>query len=147
MGQTGTGILLSQIPNSQALLNIRFTNDSAVRVTNASITAYDRSATGNMPSGITVAMYEVNHTGITQTNNGSGSPGQPTISGAHRWWTWDGSDATGAMSLIDSPGTSGLSPSGSSTVDTRHDFYCAISCSPNSIGSKLFAASVSLEYL
>lgn len=147
LGQTGSGILLKQVPNNQALINARFTYDTAVRVQNASIRAYDRVTSTSMPFGITVAMYNVVHTGTTQTADGSGGPSQPLTSGQHRWWVWDGTNATGAMPLVDSPGTSGLSPSGSNTVDTRHDWYIISSCSPNSIGSKLFGAYLTLEYL
>jgi hypothetical protein len=52
------------------------------------------------------------------------------------------------MPLIASPGTSGLSPSGADTVDVQHDWYVAISGSPDSIGSKTqYGLYVSLEYL
>lgn len=147
LGQTGSGFQLNQIPNQQALINLRFTYDTAVRVQNATIRAYDRVTSTSMPSGITVALYNVVHTGTSQTPDGSGGPNQPLTSGAHRWWVWDGSTATGAMPLVDSPGTSGLSPSGSSTTDTQHDWYVAGSVSPNSIGSKLFGLYATLEYL
>jgi len=147
LGQTGVGILLKQIPNSQALLNARFTYDTAVRVQNASIRAYDRVTSTSMPSGVTVAMYNVVHTGTSQTPDGSGGPSQPLTSGQHRWWIWDAVNSTGAMPLVDSPGTSGLSPSGSNTTDIRHDWYISTSCSPNSIGAKLFGAFLTLEYL
>lgn len=147
LGQSGSGLQLDQIPNQQALINIRFTYDTPVRVQNATIRAYDRVTSTSMPSGITVAMYNVVHTGTSQTPDGSGGPSQPTTSGEHRWWVWDGVTATGAMPLHNSPGTSGLSPSGSNTEDIRHDFFVAASCSPNSIGSKLFGAFFSCEFL
>lgn len=147
LGQSSTGILLNQIPNKQAMVNLRFTNDTAVRVQNAYISAYDRTTVTSMPSGITIALYEVTHTGITQTADGSGCPSQPTISGNHRFWIWDGVNATGSMPLQPSPGTSGLSPSGSLTTDVRHDWFVAASVSPNSISSKLWALYTVMEYL
>lgn len=146
LGQTGSGILLKQIPNNQCT-NIRFTYDTAVRVQNATIRAYDRVTPTSMPTGITVAMYNVVHTGTTQTADGSGGPSQPLTSGQHRWWIFSNGNGTGAMPLVDSPGTSGLSPSGSYTTDTRHDWYVSTSVSPSTIGAKSFGAFVSLEYL
>jgi hypothetical protein len=52
------------------------------------------------------------------------------------------------MSLANSPGMSGLSPDGSGTVSDRHDWFLAISSSPDTIGSKTqYAMWVELEYL
>jgi len=52
------------------------------------------------------------------------------------------------MTLSSSPGTSGLRPSGANTLDARHDWYVAISASPDSIGSKtLYGLYISLEFL
>lgn len=147
LGQTGSGIQLNQIPNQQAMISARFTNDTPVRVQNATLVAYDRVSFSNMPSGLTVALYEVVHTGTSQTPDGSGGPNQPLTSGQHRWWIFDGNTVTGAMPLVPSPGTSGLSPSGSLTTDVQHDFYFAVSCSPNSISSKLWGLGLSCEFL
>lgn len=100
-----------------------------------------------MPSGLTVGLYNVVHTGTSQTPDGSGGPSQPTTSGQHRWWIYDAVNATGAMPLVDSPGTSGLSPSGSLTTDTVHQWFVSVSNSPNSIGSKLWGLFFQCEYL
>jgi hypothetical protein len=40
------------------------------------------------------------------------------------------------MPLVASPGTSGFSPNGVGTIDTQHDWYVALSASPDSVGSK-----------
>lgn len=147
LGQSGSGIKLNQIPNYLATLNVRFTNDLAVRVQNATFRIYDRASPSNPATGVTTAVYEVSHPGSGQTPDGSGGPGTPTSGGQHAWYYFP---ATGAspMAITASPGTEGLRPSGSNTVDTRHDWYFAISSSPDSAGSKTqYGAYVSLEFL
>lgn len=137
VGQTGSGIPLTAIPNYLATLNIRFTNDIAVKTQNAKLIIYDRSSIVNPPSGVTCKVASIIHPDIVQNDNGSGSSTWATPSGS-----------ANALSLAASPGTSGLSPSGPNTVDTQHDWFVAISASPDSIGSKtLFSLYVSLEYL
>lgn len=146
LGQTGTPMALNKIPNAQATLNPRFTNSSPVRVQNATFRTYDRVSIANPATGVTVQVYECVHPDTAQNPNGSGGPGTPTISGNHAWYTmW--ATGTTPMPLTASPGTSGLSPSGSGTVSDRHDWYLAVSVSPDSAGSKLFAGWLALEYL
>jgi hypothetical protein len=147
LGQSGSGLKLNQIPNYLATLNVRFTNDTAVKVQNATFRIYDRVDPTHPATGVTTAVYEVNHQGSGQTADGSGGPGTPVVGGNHAWYMFP---ATGAspMPITASPGTSGLSPSGSNTVDTRHDWYFALSASPDSTGSKTqYGAYVSLEFL
>lgn len=146
IGQTGTPILLRSIPNYMSTLNVRFTNDSAVKVQNAQFRIYDRVSINSPANGVTTAVYEVSHLDSGQTAIGSGGPGTPTSGGQHAWYMFP---ATGAspMSLTASPGISGTRISGSNTTQVRHDWYLSVSCSPDSIGSKLFAANVSLEFL
>lgn len=147
LGQSGSGIGLNQIPNYLSTLNVRFTNDTAVRTQNVQLSIYDRTSPTNPASGVTTAVYEVSHLATTQTTTGSGGPGTPTISGAHAWKIFTTS-TTGTMQMTSSPGTSGLRPSGSSTTDTRHDWYLALSASPDSIGSKTaYGVYISLEFL
>lgn len=148
LGQTSSGLPLNKIPNYQATVNIRFTNNTAVRTQNGNLSIYDRSNPSNPAVGVTSAIYEVAHPDTLQNANGSGGPGTPTISGAHAWYVFPGGTPTSGMPITSSPGTSGLRPSGSSTIDTRHDFYIAISASPDSIGSKTqYGLYISLEYL
>ncbi len=136
LGQTGSGIGLLNIPNYQASLNIRFTNDTAVKTQNTTLTIYDRSSPSNIASGVTTAVAEIVHPNPTQNTSGSGSP------------VWRFPAGTGVMSLTASPGTSGLRPNGANTTDTQHDWYAALSASPNSIGSKtLYGLYVSTEFL
>lgn len=135
LGQTGTGIALTAMPNLQASLQPRFISSTAVKTQNVRFQTYDRSSISNNPSGVTVRVAELVHPGVSQTNNGSGST------------TWSSPLGTSYMQLTASPGLSGFRPSGASTTDTSHFWHLAISVSPDSIGSKLFAGYLSLEYL
>lgn len=130
----GTGLLW--IPNAYATLNVRFTHTSAVKTQNAKLYIYDRTNTNNDPSGVTCKVAELIHPDPVANNNGSGSS---------TWVKPTGSSLV--MSLATSPGMSGLCPNGASITSDRHDFYIAISASPDSIGSKSFAAYFSVEYL
>lgn len=129
---------LLTIPNRYATLNIRFQNDTAVKTQNVKLRIFDRSNINNSASGVTTKVAELIHPDINQAAaNGSGDS---------TWNTPAGSSVI--MDLISSPGTSGLRPNGPQTSDTRHDFYCAISSSPDSIGSKnLYGLFVELEFL
>jgi hypothetical protein len=42
---------------------------------------------------------------------------------------------------------SGLRPNGDLTIDSRHDWFLAISCTPYTPGDKQFAMLVEMEYL
>lgn len=129
-------VALTAIPNYLATLNIRFDHATPVKTQNAVFRIYDRAIINNNPSGVTVKVAELRHPDTTQTDNGSGNA---------TWSTLFGSGST--LSMTASPGMSGLRPNGSDTTSTRHDYYVAISPSPDSVGSKLFAGYFSLEYL
>jgi hypothetical protein len=134
-----SGILLTAIPNYQATLNIRFTNDSAVKTQNVKLRIYDRSSIDVAPSGVVSQVAEVIHLSNIQTNNGSGNSA----------WTSVGGSGV-VLTLAPSPGMSGCFAGNgvaSTYNDTRHDNFVCISQSPSSIGSKLSALYVSLEYL
>lgn len=139
LGQTGTGIALTAIPNQQATMQIHFNHSSAIQVQNAKLYIYDRSSINNDPTGVTCYTAEIIHPTITQANNGSGD----TV-----WVNTHGSGQT--LSLCNSPGTSGQfagNGSNGGIASTDHDWWVALSASPNSIGSKtLFGCLVSLEY-
>lgn len=138
LGQVGTGIALTAIPNSQATLKTSFTHSSAVKIQNVEARIYDRSNINNNPSGVTCKFAEIIHPTITQLNNGSGDT---------TWHTPAGSSVV--VSLAPNPGISGFyAGNGSNSLwsDVEHNHYIAISASPDSIGSKLFALYISLEY-
>jgi hypothetical protein len=134
LGQVGSGINLLNIPNNQSTLNIRFTNDTPLQVQDAKLYIYDRININNAPSGVTTKIAEIIHPYPTQ---------DPTGSGSNHWIT------TNQLNLSNSPGISGFMAVGSGSIvtDTQHDFYVGISCSPNSIGSKLFGMYFSCSYL
>jgi hypothetical protein len=140
LGQSGSGVALTAIPNSQGTLNIRFTNATAVKVQSATLYGYDRSNIYNSPSGVVLKAAELIHPTSTQVNNGSGDT---------TWTTLAGSGST--LSLCPSPGPSGLyagNGSNSQWSATQHDWYVALSVSPDSIGSKTaFGLAMELEYL
>lgn len=139
LGQAGSGILLTCIPNHQATLAIEFTYDAPVQVQEAEFRIYDRYHENNPASGVTTKVAEIIHPAIEQTNNGSGDS---------TWHTPGGSGSV--VSLCPSPGPSGLyagNGSNSTWEDTVHRWHLAISCSPNQIGSKPFAGYFSCEFL
>lgn len=137
LGQAGSSVNLNQIPNYLATLNIRFTHTSAVKTQNAKVRIYDRTSIDNPASGVTTKVAEIIHPLITQTAVGSGDTA----------WITPGGSAT-VVDLVASPGTSGNSPSGTNTTETQHDWFVAISASPDSIGAKTqFALYFTTEYL
>ena len=139
LGSAGSGIALTAMPNWQATLNIRFTNDTAVKTQNAYVMIYDRVNVNNAASGVTTKAAELIHPYPTQGPGGSGDTS---------WWTFNTAATGQQMDLVASPGMSGLRPSGINTTDIQHDWYIALSASPDSIGSKnAYALYASLEYL
>lgn len=143
VGSSTTGIPLTAIPNYQSTLNIRFTHDIAVQVQNILVKIYDRVNVNNAASGVTTKLAEIIHPDTTQVNNGSGDTS---------WVTFSGVAAAGGqtLSLAPSPGATGYfagNGSNSTRPDSQHDWYLAMSVSPDSISSKYFSAAISLEYL
>jgi hypothetical protein len=137
LGQAGTAIPLTEIPNYLASLKIRLVSDTPIRVYNTKVRIFDRTNIDVGPVGVTCKVAELIHLDNVQTDNGSGDTS---------WHTPDGS--SDIVDLVASPGLSGISPSGEDTVDTVHDWFIAISASPDSIGSKTqFGLYVETEYL
>jgi|10_taG_2_1085330.scaffolds.fasta_scaffold11194_3 hypothetical protein len=130
-------VALTQITNALATLNVRFSHTSAVKTQNSKLRIFDRTNINNPASGVTTKVAEIIHPDVVQNNNGSGDT---------TWNTPTGSAVI--MDLVASPGMSGQRPNGSDTTADRHDYYVAISASPDSIGSKnLYGLYVELEYL
>jgi hypothetical protein len=139
LGQTGSGVAVANIPNYLSTLNVRFTYDSAVQVINAQLQIYDRVNPNNPASGVTTKVAQLIHPSPLQTVVGSGDT------------TWETPGGSGAVvTMANSPGVSGLyagNGTNSTRTDTQHDWYFAISGSPNTIGSKTqYGLYVSLEY-
>lgn len=140
LGSATSGVKLTEMPNYMATLNVRFSNGVAVKAQNVKCRIYDRTSINNPASGVTTKVAELIHPATTQTNVGSGDT---------TWLTPAGSSVI--VDLAPSPGYSGLyagNGSNSTRSDTQHDWYLAISASPDSIGSKtMYGLYVSLEYL
>lgn len=131
-------------PNYLASLNIRFTNDTAVKTQNAIFYVTDRTLnTANPASGVITQVYEIIHPDTIQNNTGSGTTSWTIMSGVV--------GGLNSLSFGSSPGISGqYNLGGTSSVrpDTQHDWYAAISASPITVGSKAnYSAFFSVEYL
>lgn len=137
----GSTINLSTLPVISGTINVRFTFDSYVNTQNGELRIFDRVDPDLDASGVTAQ--------VAQLVNGGSGVNQSTGAAQASHNGWSALAGSGVvMTLLASPSTSGLSPSGSSSADSRHDWYVAISASPDSIGSKTsFGAYCSLEYL
>lgn len=149
---------LKAMPNYYAPLNIRFTHSSEVRVQNAKVRVFDRNDITKHASGVTTSLYEVRHPhGVEGTGNALTHRGESS----HGWIEFDPEDSMFDMDLTSSPGVSGtnsvvadsgingvLTTEGSAHSATRHDWYLAVSASPDSVGSKTdYGAYFVCEYL
>lgn len=161
----GTTYPLWQVPNYYSPLNIRFTHDEAVRVQNCKLRIFDRNDVGNQASGVTTQVYEVRHPHPTAGSAGSGLVHRGVVN--HDWVEFDPADSMLDHVFTSSPGVSGLNtvagetlPSesggflnwstneGAAHESTRHDWYVALSASPDSIGSKTdYGLYFTCEYL
>lgn len=142
LGAASSGIGLKAIPNYQATLNVRFTHSSQVKTQNCELRIYDRTNINNPASGVTTKVAEIIHPRVTQFATGSGDD------------TWISPKGSGVVAkFASSPGVSGFyAGDGVSVISTkqslRHDWYAAISASPDSIGNKTqYGLFFSLEYL
>lgn len=165
VSHNGEGELENEkMPNYYAPLNIRFTHDEAVRVQNCKLRIFDRADIANQASGVTTKVYEVRHPNPLPTD---------TTKLAHRgisthgWYEFDPEENMTDMTLTSSPGISGLNTTAGDTVSAddgtyinqtskegaaheslRHDWFTALSASPDSIGSKTqYGLYFTLEYL
>ena len=136
IGTETSGNQVRCIPNRLATLHINFSHTSAVKTQNAKVYIYDRTSTSNGASGVTTKFYESVHPSLTNVMDGSGGV---------FWQTPQGSSY---VDLTASPGQSGTRINGAQTTQNTHDWYCNISQSPDSIGSKtLNGLFFSVEYL
>jgi len=158
------------IPNYYTPLNLRFTHNEAVRVKNCQLRIFDRSDITKNASGVTTQVYEVRHPNTTQnTNSALDFRGTAGLNGKHGWATFLYDGQTNEVTPYDmtpSPGMSGLNGNetdqANSNLDgtlpytyeaeghqsVQHDWYVALSASPNGIGSKTdFGLYFTLEYL
>lgn len=131
---------LSSVPVASGALNVRFTFDDPVKTQNGELRIFDRVDKDNDASGVTTQVAQL-------VNGGSGVDASGNAAGSNSgWMSLNGS--TSIMTLLSSPGSGGLSPSGADTQDTRHDWFFTVSATPNSIGSKTsYGLFVQLEFL
>lgn len=145
IGASSSGIGLQATPNYLSTLNVRFSHSSAVKAQNCEMRVYDRVSINNPASGVTTKIAEIVHPNeLEKTFDDSAVL---IGSGDDQWTTAGGSGDT--VTFSNSPGISGLYANGASTrAATRHDWFAAISASPDSIGPKSdYGLYFALEYL
>ncbi len=136
VGQTGNGINLINLPNYLTTVNVRFTHPQSVLVQNVKLIAFDGVSELNDPVGINIYAADIIHTSRFQSTTGTGDSVWTKIAGSGQ-----------QLNMIDSPGTSGLSPLGPATSDIRHDWYIPISVSPTTPSAKTFSLRIDLEFI
>ena len=163
----GVSMSLANLPNYLCPLNIRFTNDDAVRVQNCKLRIFDRDNPDNPASGVTTYVFEARHPAAessytnlhhrVRTNNTWVEFGEGITQ-------IDGVTVEGAleMPLTPSPGLEGknsdtletdsnlgyTTTEGVEHASTQHDWYLALSAEPETIGSKTqYGLFFTLEYL
>jgi len=164
----GATIGTSGMPNYYAPLNIRFEHTESVRVQNCKLRIFDRNDISKQASGVTTKVFECRHPQPSEAHNGqSGSLAMRGISN-FAWTEFDPAEAMADLDFTASPGLSGLNTSAAETLpsgledgtinwisnegtaheSTSHDWYVAMSASPDSIGSKTqYGLYFTLEYL
>jgi hypothetical protein len=129
---------LNTIPNRFATLKARFNHSTLVKLQNTKLRIYDRTSISNAASGVTTKVAQLIHPNPNQAAAAG--------SGDSSWNTPAGSAVI--MTVNGSPGLSGYSPNGTNTYDYNHDFYFAVSQSPDSVGSKVLnGLYIETEYL
>lgn len=132
----------SGVAINSGTMNIRFTFDSAVKTQNCELRIFDRTNINNGATGVTTQVSQICNGGSGVSSSGTAVP-PANHSG---WIAPSGSGVT--VPLLYSAGSGGLSPSGTDTQDTRHDWYVCLSAKPLSIGAKTaYGLYVQLEYL
>lgn len=163
-----TPIKLSALPNYLCPLNIRFNHPTAVAAQNAKIRIFDRDNIDNAATGVTTYLFEARHPAPTQDEN---LTLQHRVNDGGFYWTEfnpDPEESAGQeMILTDSPGMLGKnelenvststnqkvlyninSNGGSNHEDLQHDWYVAISCEPEQVGSQLnYGLYFTVEYV
>lgn len=143
-GQTGSGILLQNLPNELATINVRFTHASTIYCQNAKLWVFDGSFTGsvankeNPSENLTFYAAELRHTSRLQS-----------ITSAYSDASWSDLSSSGSnyIGLVSSPGLMGVRQAGLEQLSTRHDWYIALSCTPTQLGDKQFGMTFEMEYL
>jgi hypothetical protein len=129
-------LLLTHIPNYQATLNIRFTPENPARVVNARCSLFDGITETEAPHGWTARIAEIAHTSAIQGAGGRGDT------------SWHVASTGEYVDLWDNPGPGGANVARyAMSGETSHDWFVAISVSPDQVGSRHAGLYVYLEYL
>ena len=158
----GANINNINAPNYYAPLKISFTHNEPVRVQNCVLRIFDRNDITKQASGVTTKVYEVRHPNGSTSEVALAHRGEA----GHDWKEFDPEDNMINVAFTSSPGLSGLNTTagdslaassfgftnwatkeGAAHSSTRHDWFCALSSSPDSVGSKLYGLYFTLEYL
>ena len=164
----GATIGLSGMPNYYAPLRVTFSHSEAVKVQNCKLRIFDRNDISKPASGVSTKVFECRHPQPNEAHNGqSGTLAMRGVSN-FAWSEFDPAEAQFDLDFTASPGMSGLNTSAAETLpsgladgsinwvtnqgaaheSTRHDWYIAMSASPDSIGSKTqYGLYFTLEYL
>jgi hypothetical protein len=163
-GAAGSTIDLKTVPNYYAPLRINFSHSEAVAVQNCSLKIFDRADIQKNASGVSTFVYEMRHPNQTEGDNQLDQRGVAT----NTWTEFDGiAGAPDSMVFTNSPGVSGFNSNTNDTANTtkwqqasdqiiggithrsvQHDWYLALSASPDSVGSKTYyGLYFTLEYL
>lgn len=154
---SSTAIDTNKLPNYMCPLNVRFTNDDAVRVQNCKMRIFDRNSIDNNASGVMTYVYEARHPSSDQNVSQLQFRGRTD----NNWVEYGEGINMQDMTFTGSPGASGtnsigetdpatgfLTNEGALHESTRHDWYAALSSEPITIGSKTqYALYFSCEYL
>lgn len=154
-----------RLANYKAPLRIRFEHTEPVMVQNCKLRIFDRNNIQKHASGVTTQVYEVRHP--HPSTEIVGLAHRPSVS--HAWAKYDPTIPGEPPDLIltSSPGVSGLntdesdnlppnsggfliwsSNQGSAHESSIHDWYIALSASPQGIGSKTqYGLYFTCEYL
>lgn len=148
--ETPSGIIVDGEPSVQpsaiavnsGTMNIRFTNDVIVQTRAVELRIFDRVVINNGATGVVTQVLQIVNEGSGVSTSGTAEP----LADHLGWITPSGSSVV--VALLSSAASGGLSPSGTDSEDTRHDWYICLSASPLSIGAKsAFGLYVELEYL
>jgi hypothetical protein len=165
---TASAVSMNELPNHMAPLNVRFTHGEAVAVQNCKLRIFDRSNVEQSAIGVETFVFECRHPVTTD-----GSTYQLDLTAGQgssydtNWFSQAGRASDGTlvptdMVLTAGPGMSGLNTSagdnlalkgaiseeGATHRSARHDWFLAMSASPDSIGSKTsYGLYFTCEYL
>lgn len=143
-GQQSSGVLLTNLPNELATINMRFTHGAAVFAQFAKFYVFDGSFTGGVAnktipaSNLTFLTAEIRHRSRIQAID---SPYSDSV--------WSDVSASGSnfISLVNSPGLNGIREAGFEKLSIQHDWYLALTCTPTQLGDKQFGMTFEIEYL